>query len=421
MRASWRIMGYWKNVLLEQYEQGWDFTDKSVCSGCINDNALKAIVAEKEDDSLCCDFCCNVPAAPLDVLLGAFVDGLRNEYEDANDAVSWDSREGGYQWEPKWDTWDLIQEIQDSEEVFNSEELFNTVREAVHDITWVDHNFILRRRDTVLLESWNHFCEAVKHKTRFVLWLLASDDDREPGEVPPAKILDQVGPLIDRLDLVQELPAGYRFWRAQIHVEPEIEHSAARLGTVPRESVLHANRMSPAGIPMFYGSTDVDTAIREVACRLLADEGYVTWAQFELTTNLAVVDFMRLPEEPSMFDPELGSIRREIRFLNIFVEQLSDRVEPANEQNEQIDYVPTQIVTEYLLHIHGNGTRSRGLMYRSSLTGQPCVVLDVRNNHCIDSDVATTGTSAYLKLITDSVECRKITETDRSMLHSPNR
>ena len=161
---------------------------------------------------------------------------------------------------------------------------------------------------------------------------------------------------------------------------------------------MKANRMSPAGIPMFYGAVDADTAITEVTCA--SDDTHVTWYQFELTSALRVVDLTRLPPEPSMFDPELGSMRRQIRFLNMFVQQLSDRVEP---DHEQIDYVPTQIVTEYLLHVHDGGERVRGLIYESSLADGACVALDVPNAHCIDPNTPTAFNSPHLQLVADSI------------------
>ena len=390
------MMGYWKNRLMEQSDQGWDFTDGSVCSGCVEDGALKTILRENEDAGLRCDFCGSAAAAHLDTLLEAFVNGLRNEYENALDGVWWDGREGGYQWHPQWDTWDLIEDFY---WVFSSQELLDAVRAAVHDITWVESDFITRRRDEVLIEAWDRFCEAVKHKTRFVVWLLRpDDDDLAPGEIPPAKILDHVAPLIERLDLVRDLPAGVRVWRARTHCQSPIKHTASALGTVPRELALKANRMSPAGIPMFYGSADEDTAIQEVTYE--SENTYVTWCEFELSADLRVVDLTQLPAEPSMFDPELGSMRRQIRFLNMFVEQLSDRIEP---DHADIDYVPTQIVTEYLLHVHGGGDRVRGLVYQSSLADGACVALDIPNDHCIDSTTFSASGSPQLRLVADSV------------------
>lgn len=398
--VSLRTMGYSKHQLdkqLEQMERGWDSVDGSVCSGCVEDEALRTILRENEDAASCCDYCSSIPAAHLDTLLEAVVNGLRNEYENAFDGVGWDGREGGFQWHPQWDTWDLLSDEFDW--VFSSEELLDVVRTAVHDITWVEKDFITRRRDDVLLEAWDRFCEAVKHKTRFVVWLLPPDDnDLAPGEIPPAKILDHVAPLIEHLNLVRDLPTGHRVWRARTHCQSPIKHTASALGTVPRGLALKANRMSPAGIPMFYGSADEDTAIQEVIYE--SEDTHVTWCEFELSADLRVVDLTRLPDEPSMFDSELGSMRRQIRFLNMFVEQLSDRVEP---DHEDIDYVPTQIVTEYLLHVHGGGDRVRGLVYQSSLADGACVALDIPNDHCIDPTTSCANGLPQLRLVADSV------------------
>ena len=390
-------MGYWKNRAIKEGNQGWDFTDGSVCGGCVEDDALRTILRESEDADLRCGFCSSVPAAPLDTLVGAFVKGLRNEYENALDGVGWDGREGGFQWHPQWDTWELVY---DFSWVFSSEELLEAVGAAVHDTTWVEKDFITRRSDDVLIEAWDRFCEAVKHKTRFVVWLLwPDDDDLAPGEIPPAEILEYVTPLFERLNLVRTLFAGHRVWRARTHCKSPIKHTASELGTVPEELALKANRMSPAGIPMFYGAVDADTAITEVTCA--SDDTHVTWYQFELTADLRVVDLTRLPPEPSMFDSEQGSMRRQIRFLNMFVQQLSDRVEPGH---KQIDYVPTQIITEYLLHVHDGGDRVRGLVYGSSLADGACVALDITNAYCIDPDTPPALSSPQLQLVAGSIK-----------------
>jgi len=390
-----------KELMLQEEEQGWNFASQSVCDGCVDEIALKRIVSGREADQSRCDFCGSAPAAPLNVLLKAFVNGLCNEYEPAIEAVYWEGREGGYQWDRKWDIWEIVDDFC---HIFKRESLLTAVQEAMQPATWVERDFMTRRRDIALSASWEEFCDLVKFRTRFVFWRLPVNNDLGAGEISPSKILDEVEKLIVQHGLTRVLAAGCRFWRAQTHNEPAIEHSATRLGTVPTEKALTANRMSPAGIPRFYGAMDIETAIREVAYD--SDNNNVTWCQFELVTDLLVVDFTRLPEEPSMFDPELGSQQRQIRFLRLFADQLSERVQP---EREQIDYVPTQIVTEYLLHVPNDGGRIRGIIYRSSLTGNDCVVLDVPNQHCIDHRADTPG---FLKLVAGSVACCPVNEAD---------
>ena len=385
-----------KDQLIEQYEQGWDDTYGSVCAGCVNDDALKKILRESEAENMHCDFCGSVPAAPLDTLLESFVNGLPNEYDRAIDHLWWDSREGGFHGAPTWDTYDLVH--YEFGDVFTSEELLDAFCSAVHEIDWVEKDFITRRRDDVLTEAWDRFCEAVKYKTRFVIWLLKpEEDDLYPGEIFPAKILEHITWLFEPLKLVRVLPAGHRVWRARPHSEP-IEHTAYDLGTVPEEKASRTNRMSPAGIPMFYRADDPDTAIGEVT---FSPEGtHVTWCQFELTEDLRVVDLTRLPAEPGMFDPELGWLRREIRFLHMFVKQL---IAPVETDREDIEYVPTQIVTEYLLHVLDGGERVRGLIYQSSIAQGACVALDIRNDHCIDPETAAESDSPHLRLVADNI------------------
>ena len=386
-----------KDLLIEQSNRDWESTDGSVCVGCVNDDALEKILHQSEDENRSCDFCRSVPAAPLDTLLEAFVNGLRNEYDRAVDRLWWDSREGGFQGAPTWDTYDLVHfEFGD---VFTSEELRDAVCSAVHEIDWVEEDFATRKRDVVLTEAWDRFCEAVKHKTRFVIWLLQPERrDLDPGEIFPAKVLEHITGFFGQLDLVRTLPAGQRVWRAHAHCCSAIKHTASRLGTIPEKLAIQANRVSPAGIPMFYGACDPDTAIEEVA--LSSEHAHVTWCQFELTEGLRVVDLTQLPAVPSMFDPNLGRLRHEISFLHIFVEQCTARVETDHEDTE---YVPTQIVTEYLIHVLDKGERFNGLIYQSSVAQGACVALNIRNDHCVDPQSAVESDSPHLRLVAGSV------------------
>ena len=189
-----------------------------------------------------------------------------------------------------------------------------------------------------------------------------------------------------------------------------IDHTPSRLGTCPRDKAKQANRMSPAGIPMFYGANDALTAVREVG--FLSANQYATWCAFETSQASTVIDFTGLPPVPSMFDPEMGGIRRLLIFLHRFVKQLSDRIRP---DFEQIDYVPTQIVTEYLLRIHGGGGAVDGLLYPSSLTGEVCAVFDVPNGRCVEQGPGwADGGELRLGLVPGTIDSRALVAGDRA-------
>jgi len=92
----------------------------------------------------------------------------------------------------------------------------------------------------------------------------------------------------------------------------------------------------------------------------------------------------KIPPVPSEFDVERFTERHRILFLRDFIKDLA---KPIRESYEQIDYVPTQILVEYLLKVHEleEGGVS-GLMCTSAVTGETCIVLDVPNKRCIDRD-----------------------------------
>lgn len=392
---------------MEQDDQGWDFSAQFVCTRCVSDDALAAAIASEASVDQVCDFCGGSPAASLNVLLAAFFAGLRNEYGQADDeGVGWDGREGGYQWTTTWDAWDLIADFGD---VLSGDGLLDAVQHLAHATTWVERNFSWRRRDEVLTEAWTTFCRTVKYETRYVIWLHEQTDMQEAemaGEIPPARILHHIGDLLTRLGLgVRVLDAGYSVWRAQIHDDPGMTFDAGRLGTAPADKAKRPNRMSPAGIPLFYGAEEKDTAIQEVSGGSAG--GYVTVGQFQTSRPCTVIDFTTLPAVPSMFDPELGSEWRYLSFLHRFAAEVSKPIDPAD---SHIDYVPTQILTEYFLRIFKAGKGADGILYDSATApGTVCAAFDVPNDRCVEQVTGwDAGDDLRLGLVTGSLIMHKL-------------
>jgi RES domain-containing protein len=374
------VMGLAKKLMMEQDEQGWSFTDDWVCHECVNDHALRAVIEANARPEASCTFCKTAVAAPLDVLLEAFVNGLETEYEDAIEGVSWDGREGGFQWDPKWETWELVSQFED---VLTGPGLLDAVIVSMHERTWVEYNFAAPRVDQALMWGWREFCHAIKYETRYVFWLRKHEDDSRygAGEVPAARVLEEIGRLVESLGLVRPLPARSRFARSRRSSEDTSSWGATDLGTTPVNSS-KSSRMSPAGIPMFYGARDAATAIAEVGQAATTERIVYGW--FETSRRCEVVDFTHLGEPPSMFDGERASLRRPLLFLNAFVEEMR---EPSRKELAEINYVPTQVVTEYLLRILGADSDIAGLVYPSSITNEDCIVLDIPNSRCVPQQV----------------------------------
>jgi RES domain len=158
--------------------------------------------------------------------------------------------------------------------------------------------------------------------------------------------------------------------------------------------------MSPAGIPMFYGSIDFETAIQEIAATTV-DSDQATCAWFETSVPATVVDFTNLRPVPSMFDLAQTQTRHALMFLHSFVTDLSKRPRLTF---EEVDYVPTQIVTEYLLKVFGGGGVAHGLLFPSSIARGTNIVLAVPNDRCVEMDEGWRDESLRLGLDRNTIE-----------------
>jgi hypothetical protein len=157
---------------------------------------------------------------------------------------------------------------------------------------------------------------------------------------------------------------------------------------------------------MFNGAADYETAIGEVSSPAPTRSVQVTWGAFETSRDCRVVDFTRLPPVPSIFDPKIGGSYHEVRFLHAFVDQLSSK---SRAGWEAVDYVPTQVLTEFFLRVHGGTDRVEGLIYKSTVNGGEAIVLDVPNERCVEHRAMWQDDpmgALLLGLVPDSVSSR---------------
>jgi hypothetical protein len=183
---------------------------------------------------------------------------------------------------------------------------------------------------------------------------------------------------VHRLNIVRVTERGTTLYRVRVHAADKVLTTVDELGPPSREDALQPNRMSPAGIVMFYGAFEKETAIAETFQpeREGAAEKVVTVAKFETLSEFVVLDLDELPPIPSFFESTSSEQREGIGFLHDFVEDLIQPI--ARDGTEHIDYVPTQIVTEYFRHrfVTEDGRRLRGILYPSSRVkdGTSCVL-----------------------------------------------
>jgi hypothetical protein len=151
----------------------------------------------------------------------------------------------------------------------------------------------------------------------------------------------------------------------------------------PEDKAFYSNRFSPAGIPMFYGAFDIDTAKKETIDESNTKNNQVTIAEFQTKKDIQIVDFSRLPKITSIFGVTDFKDYYARIFLRNFLKDITSDI--TRNGKEHIEYIPTQIVTEYFRFQFNeqNNTDINGFIYFSSKSKEnKACVLFFDNEEC---------------------------------------
>ena len=208
--------------------------------------------------------------------------------------------------------------------------------------------------------EWTFFKEIIINKSRY-LFCTGNENDSKASN-----ILKEVGKLINSLNLIKIIPKGTKVYRCRQHkVRNEIVEFH-EITSPPNEKSLYPNRFSPSGISMFYCAYDKETAIKETVSRDDKTKKYVTIGEFETLVDNYVINFMNLPKLKSFF----GIKDKNKHYLKLFiyslVQDLTKKI--SKDGREHIDYVPTQVVTEYFRYPFSKNRKNKisGILYPSS-------------------------------------------------------
>jgi Zn ribbon nucleic-acid-binding protein len=375
-------MGMAKRQMEAEQERGFRSIGGYVCSACIDEDFVEAFVCDNAQMNEC-DFCGREEdhpiAADADDVAELIMAGISSEWCDPVHELGWDSREGGYQGE-MIDGWDLLAEV---DEPIRGDEFRETLIGSLHSHLWCKRDYAAPHLDEAFQDDWEEFVHRVKHESRF-FFPLHKVQWPDPGQARTAlELLQGIAVLTEQAGLLVTLPQGVQFWRLRPHNDQKSYTTAADLGTATPDKAFFSNRMSPAGIPAFYGAESLDTALAEVRANKNPDKPLWSGGQFETTQACTVLDLVDLPDPPSLFDPERRHLRRPIFFLSEFAKEISKPLEDRT--REHIDYVPTQVVSEYLrLTFEPESmSRVRGVRYRSAQDPDGTnVALFVDSEHC---------------------------------------
>lgn len=328
-----------------------------VCSSCFGDDDLRAWIRDVGGPRGC-DACdkYDAPTCRLTELCQHIQSCLETYWGFAVEQLPYESAEGGYQG-ATWTTYELLDdEVGLTLPRDSKNHLLHALLGELTDETWCDYDWLTLDHDVALRTGWERFCETVKHKRRF---FFHSDGTDDRDSFTPLSLLNEIARISENLGLVRAITPGIRLWRARPDIPRGRRVKAADFGPPPLEFALQSNRMNPPGIPMLYLASTSRTALEETR----ATEARI--GQWQVVRPLRVLDLRHLPDIPGMFSAVDRNRRLALRFLHQFANDIMAPV--ARDSLVHVDYLPSQVVTEFVRDYAFSEGTIDGIAYGSTV------------------------------------------------------
>ena len=224
-----------------------------------------------------------------------------------------------------------------------------------------DQNYIRKTISPfVYAETWEYFCELIKHKSRYfdegIKSLLGTILGKYGSKMARQLPFIEIGP---------DTPYKFLYRARRVDSENEVreilKNPILKLAP-PQPNIATANRMNPTGIPVFYGALSNETAIAEVRPFV---GSFVVVGQFNVLYKLKLLDLSRMGEgfTGSIFNADYEDRAARLNFLQRFHALIARPIQP---NEEPLEYIPTQAVAEYV----SNVLKLDGILYASAQIGE---------------------------------------------------
>lgn len=362
-------MSYWKEYAIY------------ICSDCVEDDFLKQWINKNATETIECDYCGETHPVVLmtDLIKEVLMPTFEKYYDDANEWLPYDGREGGYQG-TTYDTDDVVNNF--AEDISSNQQILDDIIDAIgYDKCWCDEDpFGLSERERCEY-SWMTFSELVKYKNRY--FFFNEENDEPIYKYSPLDILTVIAERAKELGIIKTLPENSDFYRVRdFSSNDKVLLDGKNLGAPPKECA-KTDRMSACGISSFYASDNQETSLKEVQKENTDNKDIFAFGKFINLRELKYLDLTAINEIeiPSVFDLEKYDEREAILFFKGLNKALTKPIEEL--QLQPIEYVPTQIFAEYFKLIE----KLDGIKYASSKDNQGnCYVLFFNNEQCIEDD-----------------------------------
>ncbi len=333
------------------------FSEKYCCSNCFINVYIQRFIADKSVEIGTC-FYCKTKETPLISVcdLGGYLcQCISKAYEYLEDGTGAYFDDGMYKSRNGEAATYTIREIMLDEEGVLSDSVINTsiIEDLFESYTsdlesldfrdvdankWVVKGDLYGSEQTLICQAWDGFKHITKHYCRFY-----SPEDFDIRK----DSLEKLYPYIE--EFISVIPQGLQLYRARLKDDSlkdiNILVPNKDLGPPPAH-LAKTNRMSPAGIPYLYLSSDIDTTLNE--CRIPCSEKALV-AEYETLQDLQVLD-LSAPfffGSGSVFDPNYDHDNQWLQdFWVSFVHEISQPVNNSK-SDHSYEYIATQVVAEY--------------------------------------------------------------------------
>lgn len=409
-------MGWVKNKMMEMQDNGdwpsYDLADKYVCTCHFQDKYLNGII-ESQGKQGTCSYCgkqhvvCDMHTLCEQIMwkIGLYFKSLDDSglyladgfYDDEQEVIPGFKRIGEYIVPKELTYYDSVDELMSDLDLATDDEILNNdIKSCFTTEQWISSDFNDEDKSIKYANQWDRFVNTVTHRGRFTF--LATPEFRniiQDKNGHPDDILSVLSNLIIEQGLVKTLTKGTKLYRARKVDDVKVEYGFKDI-TSPPDIYAFPNRMSPAGISMFYASFEKDTATNECVG---GDSVGLIVGTFETIRDLRVIDLTAIPEQSFWVENW-----QENQFLHHFNENITKRVDPKD--TNHLQYIPTQVFTEFLRYMFKDEKRQQvdGVIYGSSKTQEKNIVLFCnqaqsknfvdKNNVIIDRFERTVGWTA---------------------------
>lgn len=371
-------MGGAKQAMIEAWERGHSTLEGVVCLSCLLDEDL-LLLASSSIKRGTCAFCkaTNRKVASAELIQKRIFSSLYEEYANVdNEGLPYCSEEGGYLFGDPTPIETVVRDVVGGSV---SDEFLEELCSSCADEYWCKKDWVLLHPYERFVAGWEHFKETVKGDNRFAALEEPESDPGHPDSTSPRKTIELIGKGIRELKLFTTIKKGELIYRVRPHANNVSYNTQADLASPPPKKG-GPNRLSGAGISMFYGAADENTAIRETCDGSLKN---VSIGLFKVTAPFTVIDFTVFPKIPGYFSGASREDRAFIRFMTDFITELSSPIE--RDGSEHTEYAPTQLVADYLIRAANRPRRDAlGIKFKSSKTGKANYALNLPRDKFTD-------------------------------------